>query len=99
MSKGGGGKKNFIKNGRTGLSTLNLSPINADEACITGAVYLARRADYNKNLSRDRVMQNKMKDLRCNCCKKLLARTKDNQYLEIKCTRCKTLNVFNRNKN
>ncbi|MFU2131922.1 Com family DNA-binding transcriptional regulator [Gallibacterium anatis] len=46
-------------------------------------------------------MQNKMKDLRCNCCKKLLARTKDNQYLylEIKCTRCKTLNVFNRNKN
>ncbi|WP_233432300.1 Com family DNA-binding transcriptional regulator [Gallibacterium anatis] len=37
--------------------------------------------------------------MRCKCCKKLLARTKDNKYLEIKCTRCKTLNVFNRNKN
>ncbi|MDA3978177.1 Com family DNA-binding transcriptional regulator [Gallibacterium sp. AGMB14963] len=44
-------------------------------------------------------MQKEIQEIRCKCCKKLLARTKDNQYLEIKCTRCKTLNVFNRNKN
>lgn len=47
-------------------------------------------------------MQKDLQEIRCKCCKKLLARTKNNQYLEyleIKCTRCKTLNVFNRNKN
>ncbi|WKT01003.1 Com family DNA-binding transcriptional regulator [Gallibacterium salpingitidis] len=35
-----------------------------------------------------------MKDLRCVCCKKLLARAINAQQLEIKCVRCKTLNTF-----
>ncbi|WNY75983.1 Com family DNA-binding transcriptional regulator [Pasteurella multocida] len=39
-------------------------------------------------------MQKDLKEVRCKCCKKLLARTKDNQYLEIKCVRCKALNTF-----
>lgn len=30
-------------------------------------------------------MQKEMQEMRCKCCKKLLARTKDSQYLEIKC--------------
>ncbi|MFU2059812.1 Com family DNA-binding transcriptional regulator [Avibacterium volantium] len=43
-------------------------------------------------------MQNKIQEIRCKCCKKLLARTKDNQFLEIKCVRCKTLNTFKQSK-
>ncbi|HAS03299.1 Com family DNA-binding transcriptional regulator [Pasteurella multocida] len=34
----------------------------------------------------------KSKEYRCKCCKKLLARAKDVQKLEIKCVRCKTIN-------
>ncbi|QDJ13072.1 Com family DNA-binding transcriptional regulator [Mergibacter septicus] len=44
-------------------------------------------------------MQTDLKQKRCRHCKKLLARTKDNQYLEIKCVRCKTLNIFKSEKN
>ncbi|OOF47612.1 hypothetical protein BKK53_11125 [Rodentibacter trehalosifermentans] len=38
----------------------------------------------------------KLKEIRCKCCKKLLARAENIQYLEIKCVRCKTLNQFNK---
>lgn len=37
----------------------------------------------------------KIKEFRCECCKKLLARAKDAQLLQIKCVRCKTINQFN----
>ncbi|HHE3654147.1 TPA: Com family DNA-binding transcriptional regulator [Pasteurella multocida] len=37
----------------------------------------------------------KTKELRCECCKKLLARASDVQTLEIKCVRCKAINLFN----
>ncbi|OOF65118.1 Com family DNA-binding transcriptional regulator [Rodentibacter sp. Ppn85] len=38
----------------------------------------------------------KLKEIRCKCCKKLLARAENIQHLEIKCVRCKTLNQFNK---
>ncbi|WP_418067114.1 Com family DNA-binding transcriptional regulator [Rodentibacter caecimuris] len=38
----------------------------------------------------------KLKEIRCKCCKKLLARAENIQHLEIKCVRCKTLNPFNK---
>ncbi|MFY1006068.1 Com family DNA-binding transcriptional regulator [Pasteurella multocida] len=41
-------------------------------------------------------MQKEMQEIRCKCCKKLLARAIDMQFLEIKCTRCKTINTFNK---
>ncbi|WP_410174081.1 Com family DNA-binding transcriptional regulator [Pasteurella multocida] len=38
----------------------------------------------------------KVKEFRCECCKKLLARAKMyNQSLQIKCVRCKKINQFN----
>ncbi|HEA3289043.1 TPA: Com family DNA-binding transcriptional regulator [Pasteurella multocida] len=37
----------------------------------------------------------KSKEYRCECCKKLLARAKSAQKLEVKCTRCKKINQFN----
>ncbi|ARA69052.1 Com family DNA-binding transcriptional regulator [Pasteurella multocida] len=37
----------------------------------------------------------KVKEFRCECCKKLLARAKDVQSLQIKCVRCKKINQFN----
>ncbi|WP_424585419.1 Com family DNA-binding transcriptional regulator [Volucribacter amazonae] len=36
-----------------------------------------------------------IKEYRCRCCKKLLARAKNAQSLEIKCVRCKKINSFN----
>ncbi|WP_197495451.1 Com family DNA-binding transcriptional regulator [Gallibacterium salpingitidis] len=39
-------------------------------------------------------MQGKIQECRCKCCKKLLARTINAQFLEIKCVRCKTVNTF-----
>ncbi|WP_099045255.1 Com family DNA-binding transcriptional regulator [Actinobacillus succinogenes] len=35
-----------------------------------------------------------LKEIRCKCCNKLLARTKNVQFLEIKCVRCKTINKY-----
>ncbi|WP_155275169.1 MULTISPECIES: Com family DNA-binding transcriptional regulator [Gallibacterium] len=37
-----------------------------------------------------------MQEIRCKCCKKLLARAENIQNLEIKCTRCKVINTFKR---
>ncbi|WP_279716398.1 Com family DNA-binding transcriptional regulator [Chelonobacter oris] len=34
----------------------------------------------------------KIIEIRCKCCKKLLARAKSVQQLEIKCVRCKAIN-------
>ncbi|WP_126301226.1 Com family DNA-binding transcriptional regulator [Mannheimia haemolytica] len=36
-----------------------------------------------------------LKELRCQCCNKLLAKAKNVQNLEIKCVRCKSINQFN----
>ncbi|WP_090920601.1 Com family DNA-binding transcriptional regulator [Phocoenobacter skyensis] len=37
----------------------------------------------------------KIKEIRCKKCRKLLAKYKKVQYLEIKCVRCKKINTFN----
>ncbi|TNG92992.1 Com family DNA-binding transcriptional regulator [Pasteurellaceae bacterium USgator11] len=40
------------------------------------------------------VYMQKIKEVRCKCCKKLLTRVKNAQQLEIKCVRCKQINQF-----
>ncbi|WP_411174986.1 Com family DNA-binding transcriptional regulator [Pasteurella multocida] len=55
----------------------------------------ARRMDFSKLITEMVINMQKSQEYRCKCCKKLLARAKDVQKLEIKCVRCKTINQFN----
>ncbi|MFD0966871.1 Com family DNA-binding transcriptional regulator [Seminibacterium arietis] len=41
------------------------------------------------------MQQQKLTDIRCKCCNKLLAKAGSLTHLEIKCVRCKTVNKIN----
>lgn len=47
-----------------------------------------------KPLKMGKYMQN-LKEIRCQCCNKLLAKVGTVKRLEIKCSRCKTINHIN----
>nr|DAQ56963.1 MAG TPA: hypothetical protein [Caudoviricetes sp.] len=47
-----------------------------------------------KPLKMGKYMQN-LKEIRCQCCNKLLAKVGTMKHLEIKCSRCKTINHIN----
>ena len=52
------------------------------------------RRHFNKTAKNGKYMQN-LKEIRCQCCNKLLAKVGTVKRLEIKCSRCKTINHIN----